>query len=174
MSLGLIFCKDIYILCLTCTQAFKYFLWTCLRPGKIEKLDHMLNAWWDTKSQRVIFFCYKQLTFFLHTLSVLADGPGSPAPILREECLCVSLFQRIKLHPPDMHSAKLQTAQWLITSSPEEPEVQSYVQILMSCEWAHIACVFLSICVNYYVNVSVWETPTKLRSQWQLLNRLRL
>ncbi len=36
-----------------------------------------------------------------------------------------------------MHSAKLQTAQWLITSSPEEPEVQLNVQILMACEWAH-------------------------------------
>lgn len=32
-----------------------------------------------------------------------------------------------------MHSAKFQTALWLITSSPEQPEIQSNVQHLMAC-----------------------------------------
>lgn len=55
-----------------------------------------------THKERVIFFCYKQLTFFLHTLSVLAGGLfPCPHPQGRAS-VCVSLFHRIKLHPPDI------------------------------------------------------------------------
>lgn len=76
--------------------------------------------------------------------------------------MCFSLFQCIKLHPPDMHSAKLQTAQRLITSSPEEPKVQSNVQILRAYEWVHkrvFFCLFVKSTIKWK-HVSLWETPT--------------